>query len=156
MYNEVMNSRQLEINHLSVNLFGERVIYVMSRDQRVRDNHALVRALEISREAKLPLVVVFNVLSKTGDRSKEHYQFMYDGLKEVQLELEKLNIGFILFFEDNKESLLKEINKLNPAAAVFDFSPLNGPKDQKNYIAKNAKYKVMLQKNNKTIQNNEI
>ncbi len=98
---------------------GEHVIYVMSRDQRVHDNHALVRALEISREAKLPLVVVFNVLSRTGDRSKEHYQFMYDGLKEVQLELEKLNIGFILFFEDNKESLLKEINKLNPAAVVL-------------------------------------
>jgi deoxyribodipyrimidine photo-lyase len=121
---------------------GEHVIYVMSRDQRVHDNHALVRAREISKDASLPLVVAFNVLSKTGDRSKEHYQFMYSGLKEVQLELEKLNIGFVLFFEDNKESLLKEINKLNPAAVVFDFSPLNGPKEQKSFIAKNAEYKV--------------
>jgi deoxyribodipyrimidine photo-lyase len=121
---------------------GEYVIYAMSRDQRVHDNHALVRAREISKDASLPLVVAFNVLSKTGDRSKEHYQFMYSGLKEVQLELEKLNIGFVLFFEDNKESLLKEINKLNPAAVVFDFSPLNGPKEQKSFIAKNAEYKV--------------
>ena len=121
---------------------GEHVIYVMSRDQRVHDNHALARAQEISKESNLPLVVAFNVLSKTGDRSKEHYQFMYDGLKEVQLELERLNIGLTLLFEDNKKSLLNEINKLKPAAVVFDFSPLNGPKEQKSFIAKNAEYKV--------------
>jgi deoxyribodipyrimidine photolyase len=66
-----MEKRASALND-KVLLDGECVIYIMSRDQRVHDNHALVRAQEISKEAKLPLAVAFNVLSKTGDRSREH------------------------------------------------------------------------------------
>ncbi|MCX6804797.1 MAG: deoxyribodipyrimidine photo-lyase, partial [Patescibacteria group bacterium] len=133
-----MNSRILPLNNQAVSETGQCVIYVMSRDQRVQDNHALLRAKQIATENKLPLVVVFNLLSKSGDRSQEHYQFMLAGLRQVELELGKLNIEFVLFFEDHASQLLEKLNELKPAALVFDFSPLNGPKQIKDYIAKNA------------------
>ena len=114
----------------------------MGRDQRVHDNHALLRAQEVALEQKLPVLVIFNVLPKTGDRAKEHYEFMKLGLKEVETELKDLNIEFNLMFESGAKGLLSELNKLNPSAVVFDFSPLNGPKSCKQYIAKNAEYKV--------------
>ena len=138
MYNNVMNSRILPLNNQAVSETGQCVICVMSRDQRVQDNHALLRAQQIAIDKKLPLVVVFNVLSKSGDRSQEHYQFMLAGLRQVEQELSKLSIEFVLFFEDHASQLLEKLNELNPAALVFDFSPLKGPRLIKDYIAKNA------------------
>lgn len=136
-----MNERVLSLNDKSI-LEGEVVIYAMGRDQRVYDNHALLRAQEIALEQKVSLLVVFNVLPKTGDRAKEHYEFMKLGLKEVETELKDLNIEFDLMFEISAKGLLKELNKLKPSAVVFDFSPLNGPKLWRRSIAKNAEYKV--------------
>ena len=138
MYNNVMNSRILPLNNQAVSETGQCVICVMSRDQRVQDNHALLRAQQIAIDKKLPLAVVFNVLSKSGDRSQEHYQFMLAGLRQVELELGKLSIEFVLFFEDHASQLLEKLNELKPAALVFDFSPLKGPRLIKDYIAKNA------------------
>jgi len=136
-----MEGRISSLNNQEI-VSGDCVVYLMSRDQRVHDNHALLRAQGLAKEIDSKIVVAFNVLSKTGERAKEHYEFMLEGLKDIEAELDKYNIGFTLFFEDNHKSLLNEINKLNPSALVFDFSPLNGPKALKNYIAKNAKYKV--------------
>lgn len=138
MYNATMNSRILPLNKQAISETGQCVIYVMSRDQRVQDNHALLRAQEVATENKLPLVVVFNLLSKSGDRAQEQYQFMLAGLRQVELELGKLSIEFVLFFEDHASQLLEKLNELKPAALVFDFSPLKGPRLIKDYIAKNA------------------
>jgi deoxyribodipyrimidine photo-lyase len=136
-----MEGRISSLNNQEI-VGGDCVVYLMSRDQRVHDNHALLRAQDLAKEKDSKIVVAFNVLSKTGERAKEHYEFMLEGLKAIEAELDKYNIGFTLLFEDNHKSLLNEINKLNPSALVFDFSPLNGPKELKNFIAKNAKYYV--------------
>ena len=93
-----MNERYIVLNDDPV-IDGDCVIYVMSRDQRVQDNHALIRAQEISIENSKPLIVVFNFLAKSGYRAREHFEFMVDGLKEVEKELRDLGIGFLLTFE---------------------------------------------------------
>ena len=59
---------------------GKCVLYVMSRDQRVADNHALLAAQKHALQKQLPLAVVFCLLPKTGVRSREHYEFMLKGL----------------------------------------------------------------------------
>jgi deoxyribodipyrimidine photo-lyase len=136
-----MNERYIVLNDDPV-IDGDCVIYVMSRDQRVQDNHALIRAQEISIENSKPLIVVFNFLAKSGYRAREHFEFMVDGLKEVEKELRDLGIGFLLTFEKDGLDLHKALAGLNPSAIVFDFSPLNGPRILKEEFSSNANYRV--------------
>ena len=48
---------------------GDAVVYVMSRDQRTHDNHALLAAQSEACENKVPLYVLFN-LKVVENRSK--------------------------------------------------------------------------------------
>ena len=135
-----MNSRVMPINDAKPASSGKVVVYVMSRDQRVHDNHALLEAQASALEQKLPLVVVFNLLNKSGVRAREHFEFMLVGLKEVEKNLKKHNIGFALTFGDNHKNLSDQLKDLEPVAVYFDFSPLRGPKAVHKAIADSVSY----------------
>jgi deoxyribodipyrimidine photo-lyase len=107
---------------------GKCVIYVMSRDQRVRDNHALTAAQKHATAKKLPLAVVFCLYENVGVRSREHFEFMLEGLKEVEKDLFRLNIPLILLLGSPKERLKATFHHLEPDAVYFDFNSLRGPK----------------------------
>lgn len=115
---------------------GNCVVYIMSRDQRVRDNFALLYAQAKAQSLQLPLVVVFNLLSTSGYRAYEHVVFMLDGLQEVERDLKKLRIPFIMCNDVSKVTLHSTLQKLQPAAIYFDFSPLKGPQRLVQTIAK--------------------
>ena len=108
---------------------GDCVVYLMSRDQRVLDNHALLRAQDLAKEIDSKIVVAFNVLSKTGERAKEHYEFMLQGLKAIEAELDKYNIGLTLLFEDNHKSYefwdIYNQNNLKDPAIIFKVEDRN-------------------------------
>ena len=123
---------------------GNAIIYVMSRDQRAHDNHALLETQRIAEEYNLPVVVMFNLLAHTGARSREHYEFMLSGLKELQQELHTHNIPFILTLCDSPSSFIKEAKKLRPSAIVFDYSPLKGSKEFKNKVAESMDCKCIV------------
>jgi deoxyribodipyrimidine photo-lyase len=127
-----MNSEELlktRIKALNVSKFeGESVIYVMSRDQRVQDNHALLCAQKHALAKKLPLAVVFCLYEKSGVRAREHYEFMLDGLKQVEKDLIELNIPLILLVGNPLERLSATFHHLRPDSVYFDFNPLKGPK----------------------------
>lgn len=108
---------------------GDAVVYVMYRDQRVKDNHALLAAQADALDKKVPLVVLFNLYVKNGFRSREHYDYMLAGLDEVASDLRDKNIPFIFKMGNqdgeavkNTLALLKEVNA---ASVYFDFSPLD-------------------------------
>jgi deoxyribodipyrimidine photo-lyase len=107
---------------------GKCVVYVMSRDQRVADNHALYAAQATALQANLPLVVCFNLLGNAGHRGQEHYTFMLSGLEELAVKLQKLNINFLMTSGSPLKGLPKMLRNLNPQAVFFDFSPLHGPR----------------------------
>ena len=106
---------------------GKAVIYVMSRDQRVRDNHALIAAQLAAIEHSLPLYVFFN-LQIVEARSREHYDFMLAGLEEVARDLEALSIPFLLRSGNGIENILALAKELEASHLYFDFSPLAGPR----------------------------
>lgn len=126
-----MNDRILTIHDTDIS--GDHVVYLMSRDQRTQDNHALLAAQELALEHKLPLVVVFNLHSKIGERAYEHAEFMLKGLEEVAENLAKKDIHFLLTTDDILE---KTLQSLNPAALYADFSPLKGPRQRIKELAK--------------------
>ena len=115
------SSRQLIVN--ADDTSGLAVIYIMSRDQRVQDNHALLAAQARSLEHKVPLYVLF-VLKNIKTRSREQYQFMLEGLEEVSDSLTSYGIQFVLRRGNPAEEIAKFTNEAKAGALYFDFSPL--------------------------------
>lgn len=138
-----MTSRILEISSTPLS-DSTCVVYVMSRDQRVYDNHALLEAQKEAIENKLPLIVQFVLLPHSGVRAREHYQFMVDGLKQVENELGTLNIPFVISIGDMKSEVSLLVSLLKPRSVYFDFSPLRGPRRAIKAIAKSIKSRVLV------------
>lgn len=118
------------------------VVYVMSRDQRVHDNHALAAAQAQALELGVPFGVFFCLMPSTGHRAREHYEFMLAGLREVEKTLEAKNIPFMMMIGDPEEWLGNMIHHLKPNALYFDFNPLRGPRKLHDAIAKQAECAV--------------
>lgn len=124
-YTECMDKRILWLSDTAPES-PKSVVYIMSRDQRVRDNHALLAAQTEALKYSLPLVVVFNLLPHVGVRAYEQYEFMISGLKQVEAMLSKKGIGFIIQIGPMRETLKSLGKSLQPRSVYFDFSPLHG------------------------------
>nr|WP_321500309.1 deoxyribodipyrimidine photo-lyase [uncultured Dethiosulfovibrio sp.] len=107
---------------------GERgpgpIVYWMSRDQRVRDNWALLKAQELALEMKRALEVVFCLTEDFPGSSLRHHGFMLKGLEEVSKDLMDLNISFKVRIGDPGEQIVREVIDSEPGSIVIDFSPL--------------------------------
>ena len=127
--------RILPLNTLSNDPNGKCVLYVMSRDQRVQDNHALLAAQQHALRSKLPLAVVFCLYPKTGQRSREQFIWMLDGLRHVEQSLALLNIPLLMLVGDPYDRLSGAFHHLKPAAVYFDLNPLRGPRKLQRTLA---------------------
>jgi len=100
---------------------GNAVVYLMSRDQRLEDNHALLLAQAEAKRLELPLTIVFVLRHQNGHRAFEHYAFMIEGLRELAQTAARLHISFQLV------DAVTAMKAFASAAAVYtDFSPLRG------------------------------
>ena len=97
----------------------------MSRDQRLNYNHALLAAQAEANRLKLPLTIVFFLRSRSGFRSRQQYEFMLFGLRQLAETAQQHNISFRLTSSENMSSFL---STLKPAAVFTDQSPLRGGK----------------------------
>jgi deoxyribodipyrimidine photo-lyase len=103
----------------------------MSRDQRVRDNHGLLRAAELAGELGTHVEVVFCLLDRCGAASRRHFEFMLGGLEEIERDLLALGIGFRLLLGDAVELL----PGVDAATVVCDFSPLRPSRRRRETLA---------------------
>lgn len=129
-------TRILKLNEHAFN--GDAVVYVMSRDQRIHDNHALLEAQSEATEKKVPLYVLFN-LRRIEPRAWEHYEFMLRGLREVANDLTALNITFILRTGNAYENAIDLLRELDAGSLYFDFSPFIESRDLQKKIANDFK-----------------
>lgn len=137
------NTRQLVLNS-KLPVGGKSVVYLMSRDQRLNDNHALLAAQKSATESQLPLVIVFILYPSSGVRAFEHFKFMLDGLEELEASASELNIGFIIKNGEPLPTALKALKNLQPKELFLDFSPLKGPRKFQKDLAKTLDYKVTV------------
>ena len=105
------------------NNFGD-VIYWMSRDQRVSDNWALIEAYNESLKRKVQLFVVFTLADSFLGAGNRQFDFMIKGIKEVAVNLQKLNIHFVLLRGNPPDVLADYINKGYFSTVFTDFDPL--------------------------------
>jgi deoxyribodipyrimidine photo-lyase len=100
------------------------VIYWMSRDQRVRDNWALIYAREKAREMQQPLHVAFCLAPGYLGATERHYRFMLEGLKEVEGSLQKIGISFRILEGEPGDSIVRFAEEIKAGWVVTDFNPL--------------------------------
>ncbi|GKD04878.1 deoxyribodipyrimidine photo-lyase, partial [Tanacetum coccineum] len=74
------------------------VVYWMFRDQRLRDNWALIHAVDEAKRLDVPVAVAFNLFDQFLGAKTRQLGFMLRGLKQLSHEIEHtLHIPFFLF-----------------------------------------------------------
>jgi deoxyribodipyrimidine photo-lyase len=100
------------------------VIYWMSRDQRARDNWALLFAQQKALEEKRALSIVFSLVPEFLGAALRQYSFMLKGLQELQRSLKAKNIPFFLLAGHPHEEVPKFAKKFKASVVITDFDPL--------------------------------
>lgn len=114
-----------------------QVVYWMSRDMRVDDNWALWYAREMSKKFESGMCVVFNLVPSFKEAGARQFDFMFQGLKEVQKGLETKNIPFTVLTGDPAETLPEFVANHNISLLVTDFSPLKISRTWKEQVTEN-------------------
>lgn len=74
------------------------VVYWMFRDQRIRDNWALIHAVDEANKANVPVAIAFNLFDQFLGAKARQLGFMLRGLEKLQGNLQStLQIPFFLF-----------------------------------------------------------
>lgn len=95
---------------------GRFVLYWMQASQRAEYNHALEYAVRMANDLDLPPVVLFSVTDRFPEANLRHYTFMLAGLKEIQAELRRRGIQFLLLHRSPERAVLEVTRE---AAAVI-------------------------------------
>ncbi|WP_243349517.1 deoxyribodipyrimidine photo-lyase [Parabacteroides sp. FAFU027] len=118
-----MSDRINLLNNQSVT-DSKLVIYWMSRDQRVWDNHALLAAAQLAAESNRKLRVLFCLDEKFPGANLRSFDFMLRGLEQVAQGLSELGIRIELLRGEPSVEVVRYL-KANDCAALFsDFDPL--------------------------------
>jgi deoxyribodipyrimidine photo-lyase len=100
------------------------VVYWMRRDLRAEDNWALLAARDLAKERRVPLGVLFCLVSRYLGACGRQYGFMLRGLEELAEKLEKLGIPFFLLTGEPGRAIPEFLARHRAGALVTDFSPL--------------------------------
>jgi len=126
--------REHQLNE-GITYFGGPVIYWMNRDQRVRDNWVLIKAMSLAESRQSSVAVVFCLMPDYPNAQNQHFRFMTEGLCDVDHELNDLNIPFFMLSGDPVEELVKFVRQVGAGAVVTDFSPLKFSRKLKSGLA---------------------
>ncbi len=133
MIEKIVNEYRVK-KHGSYNDEDGDVLYYMQRDQRIHDNWALLYAQQKALELKRPLIILVSIDDdlKWYPKTLRHYDFMMQGLQEIEIECHKLQIAFEVIVGDPEKLVVDYIKKNKIGVFVTDFNPLK-------YYQKNIK-----------------
>lgn len=114
------------------------VFYWMSRDQRVKDNWALVYAQNLALKMKVPLGVIFCLVPSFSNATIRQYDFMLNGLKEVERDLFERNINFYLLNGIPPDTIPTFIQNYNASVLITDFDSLKIKRTWKQKVSENV------------------
>ena len=100
------------------------VAYWMSRDQRARDNWALLFAQQLALQHRAALVVIFCLAPTFLGATRRQYGFLLEGLQEVEQYLTERNVPFCLLIGDPEKELPDFVTRHGIGLLVTDFDPL--------------------------------
>lgn len=100
------------------------VVHWLSRDQRARDNWALLFAAEKALATGAPLVAVFCLDPAFPGATARHYHFLLAGLAETEADLRDHGIPLAVLPGDPAATLPGFLAGLGAGLCVTDFDPL--------------------------------
>ncbi|KAL3156827.1 hypothetical protein ABBQ38_001097 [Trebouxia sp. C0009 RCD-2024] len=100
------------------------VIYWMSRDQRVKDNWALLYACEVAERSGSNVVVAFNLVTEFLGAGSRQWGFLVRGLRQVEPKLQALNIPFYMMYGKAEDNLPKLCDDLGAGLLICDYVPV--------------------------------
>lgn len=100
------------------------VLYWLRREQRVRDNWALLYAQDLALAGGRPLGVVFCLVPSFLGAARRHFEFMLAGLRSVDDELATLQIAFFCLRGDPAREIPALAASCHAGCLVTDFNPL--------------------------------
>ncbi|XP_030502801.2 deoxyribodipyrimidine photo-lyase, partial [Cannabis sativa] len=113
------------------------VVYWMFRDQRLRDNWALIHAVDQANKANVPIAVAFNLFDQFLGAKARHLGFMLRGLKQLNHVMEEnYQIPFFLFLGEAEETIPNFLRECGASLLVTDFSPLRKVRNCKEEICR--------------------
>jgi deoxyribodipyrimidine photo-lyase len=118
------------------------VAYWMNRDQRVRDNWALLHAQQIALETRMPLVVVHCLPEESSVPFRQH-GFSIKNLMRVQSDLEKPNIPFAACSGSEINNIQHIVKRYNIGSIVVDFSPLRKQREILSKLVKSLRINII-------------
>lgn len=133
----VLKERVRKLN-TKITTTGSVIGYWMSRDQRVEENWALLFAQELAEQNNMPLVVFFVLTPNFPGATLRHYDFMLQGLRQVEKSLKRYDIPFVLVCGDPIQKIPQLMNEYNVHELVTDFSPLHIGKHWRDIISDNS------------------
>ena len=119
---DIIQERARKLNQAALKVGP--IIYWLSRDQRVKDNWALLAAQQLALVNNQPLLVVFNLTPSFLGATERQYQFILAGLKELEVNLKQKNIAFQIVASDDLSALIDLAKNISAGAMITDFSPL--------------------------------
>ncbi|XP_024533022.1 deoxyribodipyrimidine photo-lyase isoform X1 [Selaginella moellendorffii] len=119
-----VNPRRVRVLRQGDESHSGPVVYWMSRDQRSRDNWALLYAAEQARKRDTPVAVVFNLVESFLEAKARHFGFLLRGLRVVEKNLDKLGIAFFLLRGRPEDTIPSFVEACNASILVLDFSSL--------------------------------
>jgi deoxyribodipyrimidine photo-lyase len=100
------------------------VVWWLSRDQRMRDNWALLFAQELALAARTPLIAVFCLVPSFLGATLRQYGFMLRGLAETAADLRDRQVPLVLLQGEPGEEVPRFLAAIGAGALVTDFDPL--------------------------------
>ncbi len=134
-----MNKSIIEKYNRRVRLLKEgksegKILYWLSREQRINDNHSLLFAQDLSIKYAQALLVLFTLTDDFLHANLRHYSFMLKGLISLSEEFKKKNIPFFVICGEPAQSVIKFIAENDIGSLVTDFDPLRIKRDWKKKV----------------------
>jgi deoxyribodipyrimidine photo-lyase len=111
------------------------VVYWMSRDQRVKDNWALLFAQEVALAENVPLGVIFCLVPRFLDATMRQYGFMLKGLQAVERILGEKDVPFFLLTGSPAGEIPTFVKTHGVGTLITDFDPLRIKRKWKTAVA---------------------
>lgn len=116
---------------------GHSVLYWMNRDKRVDDNWALIAAQSLALKKHVPLIVCFQYVGNFLEANIRQYGFLFKGLEELKIKLNRLNIEFVLVQDTAHNALPRIIHERSVGSLIVDHNPLKVYQKRLNNVLKN-------------------
>jgi len=118
------------------------VVCWLRRDQRVRDNWALLYAQDLALASAQPLAVAFCLVPEFLGATRRTFAFMLAGLRQVARDLQALGIPFLLVRGDPGREIPRLVARAGAGCLVTDFNPLRPSRAWEDAVAARVRVPV--------------